>query len=128
MPPIVSPENIVTARRTTREILMAAMDIDYWLGHCQGFRVDSPEGRIGQVEDVLFRTQLQRPDTLLVRSGLLGTRLVAVPADEVEEIAPRKEQISLRRRPDALRCRTTRSHLLPRLMDTARHGDSLHST
>ncbi len=23
---------------------------DHWLGHCEGFRVDSPEGRVGLVE------------------------------------------------------------------------------
>jgi hypothetical protein len=102
---------------------MSLPDTDYWLGHCQGFRVDSPEGRIGRVEDVLFKTQLQRPDTLLVRSGLLGTRLVAVPADDVEEIAPRKEQIALRRRLDELHRRNGSSHVLLRL-HTARHGHS----
>lgn len=105
---------------------MSALDTDYWLGHCQGFRVDSPDGRIDLVEDVLFKSQLQRPDTLLIRGGLLGTHLVAVPVDEVDEIAPRKEQIALRRRPDEPRRRNRSSHLLRRL-HKARNGGSLHS-
>jgi uncharacterized protein YrrD len=78
---------------------MPALDTDYWLGHCQGFRVDSPGKRIGRVEDVLFKTRVERPDTLLIRAGILRTHLVAVPVEEVKEISPRNEHIELRRLP-----------------------------
>lgn len=112
MPPAPSFESIVPT--TIQEVApIRALDTDYWLGHCQGFRVDSPEGKVGRVEDVLFKTSLERPDTLLIRSGLLGAHLVAVPVDEVDEVAPRRGQVALRHRPGERRRRNGRSHLRP---------------
>lgn len=46
-------------------------DHDYWLGRCEGFRVDAPSGRLGLVEAVRFGARLDRPDELLVRGGVL---------------------------------------------------------
>jgi hypothetical protein len=71
----------------------------YWLCRCQGFRVDSPEGRVGFVEEVRFRSRVDRPDALAVRAGLLGRHLLIVPVDEVADIAPREERIVLRSAP-----------------------------
>jgi hypothetical protein len=100
---------------------MSPLDTDYWLGHCQGFRVDAPEGHVGRVDDVLFGSQLERPDALLVRSGVLGNHLVSAPVGEVAEITPRSEQLMLRHRPDEVSRRVDdRSRLLPRLMAAAR--------
>jgi hypothetical protein len=107
------------------EVAMPPLDTDYWLGHCQGFRVDSPEGRVGRVDDVLFRSRLERPDALLVRSGVLGTQLVSVSVDEVVGITPRKEQLRLRHRPNELRQRRNeRSHLLTKFKSAGRLGHS----
>lgn len=72
----------------------------YWLCRSEGFRVDSPEGRFGLVEAVMFRTRPDRPDALIVRAGVLGRRLVIVPIEEVADVLPRKERIVLERVPD----------------------------
>jgi hypothetical protein len=100
---------------------MRLLDTDYWLGHCQGYRVDSPSGRVGIVDDVLFRTDLLRPDTILIRSGLFGTHLTPVPIDDVVEIAPRTEQIMLRDRPGEPQQRLGTSHFMSRLMERPLH-------
>jgi hypothetical protein len=70
----------------------------YWLGHCEGYRVDGPEGRVGIVEAVLGDEEA--PTTLAVREGLFALRTVYVPVDDVAEIEPRAERILLRRTPD----------------------------
>ena len=69
----------------------------YWLGHCEGFRVDGPEGRVGIVEAVLGEEDA--PTKLAVREGLFALRTVYVPIEEVAEIQPRAERILLRRTP-----------------------------
>ncbi len=71
----------------------------YWLGHCEGFGVDSPQGRFGLVEAVMFRMRPDEPDALIVRAGLLARRLVLVPVEDVAEIFPRRERIVLSRVP-----------------------------
>jgi hypothetical protein len=88
----------------------------YWLCRCEGFRVDTPEGRLGLVEAVMFRTRPDEPDALVVRAGVLGRRLVIVPIDDVEDVLPRRKRIQLARVPDLsgadflteLRCRLRR--------------------
>lgn len=67
----------------------------YWLRHCQGFRVDSPDGRIGTVDDVRFETPPEEPQALAVRVGLFGKRLLIVPVSEVKAILPRQERVVL---------------------------------
>lgn len=72
----------------------------YWLAHCEGFRVDTPEGRFGLVEAVMFRVRPDEPDALIVRAGILARRLVVVPVDDVAEVLPRRERIVLERAPE----------------------------
>jgi CelD/BcsL family acetyltransferase involved in cellulose biosynthesis len=72
----------------------------YWLCHSEGFRVDTPEGRLGLVEAVMFRVRPTNPDALIVRAGVLGRRLVIVPIEIVADVLPRKERILLARVPD----------------------------
>lgn len=72
----------------------------YWLCRCEGFRVDSPEGRFGLVEAVMFRVRPDEPDALIVRAGVLGRRLVIVPIEHVEDVLPRRQRILLRSVPD----------------------------
>ena len=72
----------------------------YWLCRSEGFRVDSPEGRFGLVEAVMFRVRPDQPDALIVRTGVLGRRLVIVPIEDVEDVLPRKERVLLQREPD----------------------------
>lgn len=80
--------------RTDQRPGMAA-DREEWLAHCEGYRVDSPEGRIGIVEDVRFSIRPYRAEALVVRLGLFARRRVVVPVDEVDEIDPLKERILL---------------------------------
>jgi hypothetical protein len=75
-------------------------DSDYWLCRSEGFAVDAPEGRVGIVEEVRFRSRHDRPDELLVRGGIIGSRSVVVPVSDVEEISPRHERIILRAAPE----------------------------
>ena len=71
-------------------------DHDYWLGRCEGFRVDAPSGRLGLVEAVRFGTRLDRPDELLVRRGLFGNHTLVVPVSDVQEVVPRQQRLVLR--------------------------------
>ena len=68
---------------------------DYWLHRCEGFRVDSPRGRLGIVEELRFHTNAERPDSLAIRTGWLRRRLIVVPIEQVEEILPREQRIIL---------------------------------
>jgi hypothetical protein len=72
------------------------LDGDYWIAHCEGYRVDAAGGRIGFVEAVLGSSgQL----VLAVRAGLLGRRVVLVSAAEVAYLVPRVQRIWLRAAP-----------------------------
>lgn len=71
---------------------------DYWLGHCEGYRVFGPEGRVGIVEAVLGEED--EPRTLAVREGLFALRIVHVPIEDVVEVQPRAERIVLRSSPE----------------------------
>lgn len=64
---------------------------DYWLGHCEGFRVFGPDGRIGVVEVVLGAED--EPEALVVRTGLFGTRASVLPVADVDLVEPRAERI-----------------------------------
>jgi hypothetical protein len=68
---------------------------DYWLHRCEGFRVDSPTGRVGIVEELRFSTNAERPDLLAIRTGWLRRRLFVVPVERVDEILPRERRITL---------------------------------
>jgi hypothetical protein len=78
-------------------------DTDYWLCRCEGFRVDTPTRRLGIVEEVRFKTRLERPDTLVVRGGLLGSRVLLVPVSDVKDVVPRQQRLVLARAPDERR-------------------------
>jgi hypothetical protein len=72
----------------------------YWLCRCEGFRVESPEGKFGLVEAVMFRIRPDEPDALIVRAGVLGRKLVIVPIEDVTDIVPRRQRVMLKRVPD----------------------------
>jgi hypothetical protein len=75
-----------------RELSLPAFDRDYWLGQCQGYRVDGSGGRIGFVDGV----HRERGNTVLaVRAGRLGRRILQVPAENVAFIVPRAQRIWL---------------------------------
>lgn len=74
----------------------SSYDREYWLRRCEGFRVDSPGGRVGTVAELRFRSNAERPDALAVRTGWLRRRLLLVPVEQVEHVLPRQERIVLR--------------------------------
>jgi hypothetical protein len=72
----------------------SSLGIDYWLHCCQGFRVESPVGRIGTVTGLRFQGSIE-PELLEVRAGLLGHRLLLIPVAEVKAILPRERRVVL---------------------------------
>jgi len=72
----------------------------YWLSHCEGFRVQAPGGRVGIVDQVLREESEGRPRALIVHGGLLGRKVLVVPVDQVDRVAPRRETILLRPSPE----------------------------
>ena len=73
----------------------AGAESAYWLCTCEGFRVDSENGRVGVVEEVRLSPS-KKPQALAVRTGLFRTRLEIVPVSDVERIIPRKKRVLLR--------------------------------
>ncbi|MGZ4403181.1 MAG: hypothetical protein ACXVRI_10090 [Gaiellaceae bacterium] len=69
---------------------------DYWLAHCEGFRVDGDGGRLGFVEEVRGPSTPFEAGLLGVRAGMLGRRVLLVPIEEVAYIVPRAKTIWLK--------------------------------
>jgi hypothetical protein len=71
------------------------------LRRCEGFRVDSPNGRVGFVAELPYGSSLEEPDAIAVRApaSSAGSVLI-VPAGEIEEIVPSARRVLLRRRRD----------------------------
>ena len=70
---------------------------DYWLSTCEGFSVESNDGRVGIVEEVRLSRERQ-PEALAVRTGLFRTRVLIVPVDDVQQVIPRSKRVLLRPR------------------------------
>jgi hypothetical protein len=70
-------------------------DRDYWLTHCEGYRVDTGRGRLGFVETVILGENPPDDTCLAVRAGWLGRRVVLVPLSSVAFIVPQAERIWL---------------------------------
>lgn len=78
------------------------------LTRCEGFAVHTQLARVGTVEAVTIRPGAERPSSLTVRAGLVGSWLLEVPLDQIAEVMPRERRIILRpgglvervRRPD----------------------------
>ena len=66
------------------------------LADCRGFGVYGPSAQIGVVEDIRLDRESGRPSLLSVRAGLLGSWLVHVPVDEVDEVSVDERRIVLR--------------------------------
>jgi hypothetical protein len=66
------------------------------LAYCEGFGVYGPTARIGVVESIRVDAETGEPVLLVVRAGLLGTWLVHVPVDQVQEVSMLERRISLR--------------------------------
>ncbi len=63
-------------------------DTEYWLRHCEGFRVDSGRRRLGVVECVAAEDAMDGAEVVAVRTGGFRSRRVMVALDDVVEVRP----------------------------------------
>ena len=89
----VEPVRVRSAPSPGRKRPPSSFDRDYWLGHAEGFRVDAFDGRLGFVEEV--STNAEGGVILHVRAGLLGRRVLLVPASSVAFVVPRAQRLWL---------------------------------
>jgi hypothetical protein len=88
---------------------------DYWLGHCEGFVVESPTGKVGVVDGARFGSRIDRPDLLEIEIGRLRPSVLLVPVEDVVDISPREERIALSADPRLHPYRDLAHELLDRL-------------
>jgi len=91
----VDPRKELTMTTQTVERAPSTWSPDYWLRHCEGFRVVGLGGRIGFVE-VVLDDEDGNPQELGVVGGLFGTRAAFVRVADVAAIDARAERITLR--------------------------------
>jgi hypothetical protein len=72
------------------------IDFEYWLAHCEGYRVDSPRGRVGIVEGVRRAEGAEHAESLAVLAGMFGTRRLIIDVGEVDTIVPYSRCIHLK--------------------------------
>lgn len=75
---------------------------DDWLNHCEGFVVDSPDGRIGVVDHLRFGSRPGYPEALAVTAGLFARRLLIISTRGVEEVNPARRRVVLGTAPELL--------------------------
>jgi hypothetical protein len=84
---------IESLARREYEVTSAREDLSaYWLRTCEGFRVDSKNGRLGIVEEVRL-SPAKQPEALVVRTGLFRLRLEIVPVGHVQRVIPRRKRV-----------------------------------
>jgi hypothetical protein len=88
---------------------------EYWLGHCEGFKVQSPQGEVGIVESVVYATDAAQPAYLAVTGGRLVLHTALVPCAEVISIDARQARLDVQARP-------ARQSLRTAVADGARRG------
>jgi hypothetical protein len=64
------------------------------LPDCLGFRVDTPFGTVGLVEEL--RRHNGRVAELVVRAGKEGSRLLIFPASDITQVVPATRRVTLR--------------------------------
>lgn len=97
------------------------MNTESWLAQCQGFRVDTPDGRMGVVEEVLEGADPGRVAALVVATGLFIPRSVLVPRESIVAVEPRRKRIVLDSAPP-LRDSGLEDTLLRRARECRRSG------
>ena len=71
----------------------------YWLARCEGWQVTTPNGRLGSVRRLLYGTRLDRPDALIIQTGLFKRRRLVVPTETVSEVLPSQGKLRLASEP-----------------------------
>jgi hypothetical protein len=82
-------------RSSARRERAQPLDREYWLAHCEGYRVESPGGRVGLVEEVRGGEQ-GGTRSLAVLAGMRGLRRLIIPISEVDDIVPHVRRIVLK--------------------------------
>lgn len=96
---------------TTTSTIPEVVDARYWLTHSDGYRVTGPPGRIGTVDRVI-----DHAETLVVRTGILGSGRLSVGFAEVALIEPWSERLCLQEEPrsgSAPMTKRMRSRVIP---------------
>jgi len=81
----------------------APVDFEYWLAHCEGYRVDSPGGRVGIVENVHHAEGVERAESLAVLAGMFGRRRLIIDAGQVNAIVPHEQCVLLKANANIIR-------------------------
>jgi hypothetical protein len=63
---------------------------EYLLRHCEGYRVDSPDGHHGYVEEIVLLPDEDTPTGFLVRGG---SGLTFVSVDQIRDFSPGAQRI-----------------------------------
>ena len=66
---------------------------EYCLDHCEGYRVETSDGHLGFVEEVVWDPELGEPTELLIRKSHDAFGLVVVPTERVSNVRPEAEEI-----------------------------------
>jgi hypothetical protein len=111
LPRSVSLALTADAARGIGPYTLGSVDEDYWLGHCDGFRVDGPGGRLGVVQHVVYRSRVDRPDVLAVASGMWRLRTDEVSVQDVVEVRPGEQCLVVRSRPNPVARTNLRVHV-----------------
>lgn len=64
------------------------VDTEFWVRHCEGFRVDSHRRRLGVVECVAAEDAMDGTEVVAVRTGGLRLRRMMVALDDIVEVRP----------------------------------------
>ena len=73
----------------------SSYDRAYWLRRCEGFLVETPTKRIGRVSGIRYGETTNEPEALEVRAGLFGRTRLLISVDDVIDIDPEQEHLSL---------------------------------
>ncbi len=63
---------------------------EHLLRHCEGYRVDAPDGHSGYVEEIVFLPDESTPIGFLVRGG---SSLTFVSVQQIRDFSPRAQRI-----------------------------------
>src|SRR5256885_16733898 len=72
---------------------------EYWLGHCEGFKVQSPQGEVGIVESVVYATDAAQPAYLTVTGGRVVAHTALGPCAGGVSIDARQARLDVQAKP-----------------------------
>jgi hypothetical protein len=72
--------------------------VAYLLAHCEGFRVESSEGTLGYLENVVWARDRSQPVAFRVQTGSSEEGVVTLAIDDVLELDPNGERLVVRAR------------------------------